>query len=62
MPHFSARISFNVTYHGDTDEAITRQRAQMLADTMLAVLRTSTKIKLVAIEAAEVEYVDEEGS
>ncbi len=60
MPQYSARISFDVTYHADEEEGMKQERARRLADTMLAVLRGSPKIKVIAIERADVVDVEED--
>ena len=57
--YFSARISFNVVYRGKEGELATRERAEMLAETMLAVLLGSPKIKVVELDCAGVEDVEE---
>ena len=56
---YSARISFNVVYRAKEGELVTRERAEGLAQTMLAVLRGSPKIKVVELYCADVEEVEE---
>ena len=60
MPQYATQIRFNVVYRADDDEALTRTRARRLANEMLVVLQRSPKIKVVAIEPAEVEFAEQE--
>lgn len=55
----SARISFNVVYRAKEGELATHERAERLAQTMLAVLRGSPKIKVVQLDCTGVEEVEE---
>ena len=55
----SAQISFNVVYRAKEGELATGERAERLAQTMLAVLRGSPKIKVVELDCAGVEEVEE---
>ncbi len=57
--YYTARISFNVVYRAKEGELATRERAEGLAQTMLAVLRGSPKIKVVELDCAGVEEVEE---
>ncbi len=57
--YYSARISFNVVYRAKEGELATHERAEGLAHTMLAVLRGSPKIKVVELDCAGVEEVEE---
>ena len=57
--YYSAQISFNVVYRAKEGELVTRERAEALAQTMLAVLRGSPKIKVVELDCAGVEAVEE---
>ncbi len=57
--YYSARISFNVVYRAKDSELATRERAEGLAQTMLAVLRGSPKIRVVELDCAGVEEVEE---
>ncbi len=57
--YYSARISFVVVYRAKEGELATRERAEGLAQTMLAVLRGSPKIKVVELDCAGVEEVEE---
>jgi len=57
--YYSAQISFNVVYHAKDAELATHERADGLAQTMLAVLRGSPKIKVVELDCAGVEEVEE---
>ncbi len=54
-----ARISFIVVSRAREGELATRERAEGLAQTMLAVLRCSPKIKVVELDCAGVEEVEE---
>ena len=53
MAVFTATISFELTYRASDDELVTRERADGLAGTMLAVLRGSPKIRAIAIEPGD---------
>ena len=57
--YYSARISFDVVYRAKAGELATRERADGLAQTMLAVLQRSPKIKVVELDCAGVEDVEE---
>ncbi len=57
--YYSARISFNVVYRAKGDELVTRERAEGLAQTMLAVLRGSRKIRVVELDCAGIDEVEE---
>ena len=57
--YYSAQISFSVVYRAKEDELATGERAERLAQTMLAVLRGSPKIKVVELDCAGVEEVEE---
>ena len=57
--YYSARISFNVVYRAKEGELVTCERAEGLAQTMLAVLRGSPKVKVVDLSWADVEEVEE---
>ncbi len=57
MAEFGVTISFFVAYRAKEDELATGERAQALAETMLAVLRGSPKVKVIQIECDGVEEV-----
>ena len=57
--YYSAQIAFTVVYRAKDGELATRQRAEGLAQTMLAVLRGSPKIKVVQLDCTSVEEVEE---
>ena len=57
MAEFGVTISFFVAYRAKDDELATGERAQALADTMLAVLRGSPKVKAIQIECDGIEDV-----
>lgn len=57
--YYSTQISFSVVYRAKEDELATGERAERLAQTMLAVLRGSPKIKVVELDCAGVEEVEE---
>ncbi|MCH7721067.1 MAG: hypothetical protein IH988_08780 [Planctomycetes bacterium] len=57
--YYSAQISFHVVYRAKEGELATGERAESLAQTMLAVLRGSPKIKVVELDCAGVEEVEE---
>ncbi len=45
MPEFTATMTFQVVYRAKQTELATGERAHALADTMVAILRGSPKIK-----------------
>ena len=57
--YYSARIAFTVVYRAKEGELVTGERAEGLAQTMLAVLRGSPKIKVVELDCTGVEDVEE---
>ncbi|MCZ6654360.1 MAG: hypothetical protein O7D91_15205 [Planctomycetota bacterium] len=58
MPEFGATITFQVVYRAKETELTTSDRAQALAETMLAVLRGSAKVKAVDIQCESVGHVE----
>ena len=58
MPEFGATITFQVVYRAKETELTTGDRAHALAETMLAVLRGSAKVKAVDIQCESVGNVE----
>ncbi len=58
MPEFVATMTFQVVYRAKQTELTTGERAQALAETMLAVLRGSAKVKVVDINCNSVGTVE----
>ncbi len=58
MPEFGATITFQVVYRAKETELTTHDRAHALAETMLAVLRGSPKVKAVEIQCESVGNIE----
>ena len=58
MPEFAATMTFQVVYRAKQSELTTGERAHALAETMLAVLRGSAKVKVVDIQCDSVGKVE----
>ena len=58
MPEFGATITLQVVYRAKETELTTHDRAHGLAETMLAVLRESAKVKTVDIQCESVGHVE----
>ena len=58
MPEFAATMTFEVVYRATRTELTTGERAHALAETMLAVLRGSAKVKVVDIQCDSVGKVE----
>ena len=58
MPEFAATITLQVVYHAKETELATGERANAMAETMLAVLRGSPKVKAVDIQCDTVGNVE----
>ena len=58
MPEFGATISLQVVYRAKETELTTHDRAHALAETMLAVLRGSAKVKTVDLRCESVGHVE----
>ncbi len=58
MPGFGATITLQVVYRAKETELTTGDRAHGLAETMLAVLRGSAKVKAVEIRCEDVGSVE----
>ena len=58
MAEFAATMTFEVVYRAKETELTTGERAHALAETMLAVLRGSAKIKVVDLQCVDVGDVD----
>ena len=58
MPEFAATMTFQVVYRAKQTELTTGERAHALAETMLAVLRGSAKVKVVDIQCDSVGKVE----
>ncbi len=58
MPEFGATISLHVVYRAKETELKTHDRAHALAETMLAVLRGSAKVKTLDVQCESVGHVE----
>ncbi len=58
MPEFAATMTFEVVYRAKETELATGDRAHSLAETMLAVLRGSAKVKVVDLQCVAVGDVE----
>ena len=58
MPEFAATVTFQVVYRAKQTELTTGERARALAETMLAVLRGSPRVKAVDIQCDSVGNIE----
>ena len=58
MPEFVATMTFQVVSRAKQTELTTGERAHALADTMVAVLRGSSKVKAVEIQCESVGNIE----
>ena len=58
MPEFAATMTLEVVYRAKETELTTGDRAHALAETMLAVLRGSAKVKVVDLQCVDVGDVE----
>ena len=58
MPEFAATMTFQVVYRAKPSELTTGERASALAETMVAVLRGSPKVKAIEIRCDSVGDVE----
>ena len=58
MPEFATTITLQVVYHAKETELASGERADALAETMLAVLRGSPKVKAVDIQCDSVGNIE----
>ena len=58
MPEFAATMTVQVVYRAKQTELTTGERAHALAETMLAVLRGSAKVKVVDIQCDSVSNIE----
>ena len=58
MPEFGATITLQVVYRAKETELTTHDRAHALAETMIAVLRGSAKVKTVDLQCKSVGHVE----
>ncbi len=58
MPEFAATMTFQVVYRAKETELTTGERAHSLAETMLAILRGSPKVKAVEIRCDSVGNIE----
>ena len=58
MPEFAATMTFQVVYRAKETELTTGERAHSLAETMLAILRGSPKVKAVEIQCESVGNIE----
>jgi hypothetical protein len=62
VPEFGATITLQVVYRAKQTELTTGERAHALAETMLAVLRGSAKVKFIDLQCefvGEIELLDD---
>ena len=60
VPEFAATMSFQVVYRAKQTELTTGERAQALAETMVAILRGSPKFKVIEIQCDSVEHIEQQ--
>lgn len=58
MPEFAATMTFEIVYRAKQSELTTSDRAHALAETMLAVLRGSAKVKVVDLQCVDLGDVE----
>ena len=58
VPAFAATMTFQVVYRAKQTELTTGERAHALAETMVAILRGSPKVKAVEIQCDSVGHVE----
>ena len=58
MPEFVATMTFQVVYRAKQAELTTSERAHALAETMVAILRGSPKVKAVEIQCDSVSDIE----
>ncbi len=58
MPEFAATMTFQVVYRAKQTEVTTGERAHALAETMVAILRGSPKVKFVEIQCDSVDHIE----
>ncbi len=58
MPEFAATMTFQVVYRAKQTELTTGERAHELAETMVAVLRGSPRVKTVEIQCDSVGNIE----
>ncbi len=58
MPEFAATMTFQVVYRAKATELTTGERARALAETMLAVLHGSPRVKAVEIQCDSVGNIE----
>ncbi len=58
MPEFAATMTFRVVYRAKQTELTSGERAHALAETMVAILRGSPKVKAVAIQCDSVDNIE----
>ena len=54
MPEFAATMTLEVVYRAKKTELTTGERAHALAETMVAILRGSAKVKVVDLQCVDV--------
>ena len=59
MPEFAATLTFEVVYRAKEMELTAGDRAHALAETMVAVLRGSPKVKAVGIQCDSVGHIEQ---
>ncbi len=58
MPEFAATMTFEVVYRAKQTELTTGERAHALAETMVAILRSSPRVKAVEIQCDSVGNIE----
>ncbi len=58
VPEFAATMTFQVVYRAKQTELTTGERAHALAETMVAILRGSPRVKTVEIECDSVSNIE----
>ena len=58
MPEFATTMTFQVVYRAKQTELTTGERAHALAETMVAILRGSPKVKAVEIQCNSVGNIE----
>ncbi len=58
VPEFAATMTFQVVYRAKQSELTTGERAHALAETMVAILRGSPKVKAVEIQCDSVGNIE----
>lgn len=60
MPEFAATMTFQVVYRAKQTELATGERAQALAETIVAILRGSPRFKVIEIQCNSVDQIEQQ--